>query len=127
MREKMEVLKMDRSFASRYVNDGFSGGEKKRAEVLQMALLEPQIAVLDETDSGLDIDALRIVSEGVNKLCWSRRGRHGHHPLPAHPQLHQAAIRARAWPTARSFAPAALNLPLRWRKKATTGCSRKPA
>jgi Fe-S cluster assembly ATP-binding protein len=68
LREKMDVLKMDRSFASRYVNDGFSGGEKKRAEVLQMALLEPEIAVLDETDSGLDIDALRIVSEGVNKL-----------------------------------------------------------
>jgi Fe-S cluster assembly ATP-binding protein len=68
LREKMEVLHIDRSFASRYVNDGFSGGEKKRAEVLQMALLEPQIAVLDETDSGLDIDALRIVSEGVNKL-----------------------------------------------------------
>jgi Fe-S cluster assembly ATP-binding protein len=68
LREKMEVLKIDRSFASRYVNDGFSGGEKKRAEVLQMALLEPQIAILDETDSGLDIDALRIVSEGVNKL-----------------------------------------------------------
>jgi len=69
MREKMEILKMDRSFASRYVNDGFSGGEKKRAEILQMALLEPQIAILDETDSGLDIDALRIVSEGVNRLA----------------------------------------------------------
>jgi Fe-S cluster assembly ATP-binding protein len=69
LREKMDILKMDRSFASRYVNDGFSGGEKKRAEILQMALLEPEIAVLDETDSGLDIDALRIVSEGVNKLA----------------------------------------------------------
>ena len=74
LREKMEVLKMDRSFASRYVNDGFSGGEKKRAEVLQMALLEPEIAVLDETDSGLDIDALRIVSEGVNKLAGPNVG-----------------------------------------------------
>lgn len=74
MREKMELLRMDRSFASRYVNDGFSGGEKKRAEILQMALLEPEIAILDETDSGLDIDALRIVSEGVNHLSGPNVG-----------------------------------------------------
>lgn len=66
--EKMEMLKMDRSFARRYLNDGFSGGEKKRAEILQMALLQPKFAVMDETDSGLDIDALRIVSEGVNAV-----------------------------------------------------------
>jgi Fe-S cluster assembly ATP-binding protein len=59
---------MDHGFAGRYLNDGFSGGEKKRAEVLQMATLKPEIAILDETDSGLDIDALRIVSEGVNAL-----------------------------------------------------------
>jgi Fe-S cluster assembly ATP-binding protein len=68
LKEKMEMLKMDPSFASRYLNEGFSGGEKKRAEILQMAVLKPEIAVLDETDSGLDIDALRIVSEGVNVL-----------------------------------------------------------
>jgi Fe-S cluster assembly ATP-binding protein len=68
LKEKMEVLKIDSSFAGRYLNDGFSGGEKKRAEVLQMAVLQPEIAILDETDSGLDIDALRIVSEGVNVL-----------------------------------------------------------
>jgi len=68
LKEKMNLLKMDVSFAGRYLNDGFSGGEKKRAEVLQMATLLPQIAILDETDSGLDIDALRIVSEGVNTL-----------------------------------------------------------
>jgi Fe-S cluster assembly ATP-binding protein len=68
LREKMETLKMDSSFAGRYLNDGFSGGEKKRAEVLQLAALQPDIAILDETDSGLDIDALRIVSEGVNAL-----------------------------------------------------------
>jgi Fe-S cluster assembly ATP-binding protein len=68
MREKMAMLKMDESFATRYLNDGFSGGEKKRAEILQMAVLEPEIAILDETDSGLDIDALRVVSEGVNLL-----------------------------------------------------------
>ena len=68
LKDKMSMLQMDASFASRYLNDGFSGGEKKRMEILQMALLEPKIAVLDETDSGLDIDALRIVSEGVNQL-----------------------------------------------------------
>jgi len=68
MREKMALLKMDESFATRYVNEGFSGGEKKRLEMLQMAVLEQQIAILDETDSGLDIDALRIVSEGVNAM-----------------------------------------------------------
>jgi Fe-S cluster assembly ATP-binding protein len=66
--EKMQMLKMDTSFAGRYLNEGFSGGEKKRAEILQMAVLQPEIAILDETDSGLDIDALKIVSEGVNIL-----------------------------------------------------------
>ena len=69
MFEKMEMLGIDKSFATRFVNTGFSGGEKKRCEILQMALLEPKLAVLDETDSGLDIDALRIVSEGVNKIA----------------------------------------------------------
>jgi Fe-S cluster assembly ATP-binding protein len=68
LKEKMDMLRMDHSFAGRYLNDGFSGGEKKRAEILQMATLKPSFAVLDETDSGLDIDALRIVSEGVNAL-----------------------------------------------------------
>lgn len=68
LREKMAKLKMDSSFASRYLNDGFSGGEKKRTEILQMAVLQPEIAILDEIDSGLDIDALRIVAEGVNML-----------------------------------------------------------
>lgn len=66
MRAKMALLKMEDSFATRYVNEGFSGGEKKRLEMLQMAMLEPEFAILDETDSGLDIDALRIVAEGVN-------------------------------------------------------------
>jgi Fe-S cluster assembly ATP-binding protein len=68
VQEKMKLLKMEDSFLARYVNDGFSGGEKKRAEILQMALLQPQIAIMDETDSGLDIDALRTVSEGINAL-----------------------------------------------------------
>lgn len=68
LREKMALLKVDQSFLGRYLNEGFSGGEKKRAEILQLAMLQPRFAVLDETDSGLDIDALRIVSEGVNAL-----------------------------------------------------------
>jgi len=66
LNDKLAVLKMDKEMLSRYLNEGFSGGEKKRAEILQMAVLQPRFAVLDETDSGLDIDALRIVSEGVN-------------------------------------------------------------
>lgn len=66
--EKMDLLEIDRGFTSRSVNEGFSGGEKKRCEILQMAMLKPSYAVLDETDSGLDIDALRIVAEGVNKM-----------------------------------------------------------
>jgi Fe-S cluster assembly ATP-binding protein len=66
--QKMDLLKIDRKFTSRAVNDGFSGGEKKRSEILQMAMLEPRFALMDETDSGLDIDALKIVSEGVNHL-----------------------------------------------------------
>lgn len=68
LKERMDLLRMDHTFAGRYLNEGFSGGEKKRAEILQMASLKPDIAILDETDSGLDIDALRIVSEGVNAL-----------------------------------------------------------
>lgn len=68
MREKREIVELDNKLASRSVNEGFSGGEKKRNEIFQMAVLEPRLAILDETDSGLDIDALRIVAEGVNKL-----------------------------------------------------------
>ena len=72
--EKMRLLQMDSSFAGRYLNEGFSGGEKKRAEILQLAALEPEIAVLDETDSGLDIDALRIVADGVSALHGPNMG-----------------------------------------------------
>jgi Fe-S cluster assembly ATP-binding protein len=68
MREKMALVEMDKSLTSRSLNEGFSGGEKKRNEIFQMAMLEPKLGILDETDSGLDIDALRLVSEGVNKL-----------------------------------------------------------
>ena len=104
--------RIDREFTSRYLNEGFSGGEKKRAEILQLAMLEPELAVLDETDSGLDIDALRIVSDGVNALRGPEHGRADHHPLHAHPRLRAARLRAhharrpdrprgrrRSWPT----------------------------
>ena len=68
IRAKLNAIEMDESLLKRSLNDGFSGGEKKRNEILQMTLLEPKLAILDETDSGLDIDALRIVAEGVNQL-----------------------------------------------------------
>jgi Fe-S cluster assembly ATP-binding protein len=70
----MDLLRIDRDFTSRYLNEGFSGGEKKRAEILQLAMLQPEFAVLDETDSGLDIDALRVVAEGVNEMRVPERG-----------------------------------------------------
>ncbi|MFQ3662356.1 MAG: Fe-S cluster assembly ATPase SufC [Chloroflexaceae bacterium] len=74
LREGMQLLEMDESFARRYLNEGFSGGEKKRLEILQMTMLKPSMAVMDETDSGLDIDALRIVAEGVNRLAGPHMG-----------------------------------------------------
>ena len=80
----------------RYVNQGFSGGEKKRNEILQLAVLEPQIAILDETDSGLDIDALKAVAGGVAQLIGPEPRGPAHHPLPADPQLHHPELRPRA-------------------------------
>lgn len=74
MKKELELLEMDKSFLSRSLNEGFSGGEKKRNEIFQMAMLDPILSILDETDSGLDIDALRIVAEGVNKLRNEERG-----------------------------------------------------
>jgi Fe-S cluster assembly ATP-binding protein len=74
LNDKMKEYNVDASFARRYLNDGFSGGEKKRTEVLQMAMLEPKFALMDESDSGLDIDALRVVSDGINKLATPERG-----------------------------------------------------
>ncbi len=74
LRENVDMLRIDRDFVSRYLNEGFSGGEKKRAEILQLAMLKPEVAVLDETDSGLDIDALRIVADGVNALRGPEMG-----------------------------------------------------
>jgi Fe-S cluster assembly ATP-binding protein len=77
LREKLELLKLDPSIVTRYVNEGFSGGEKKRAEILQMAVLEPEMAILNETDSGLDIDAVRVVAENINRLFEQARGNMG--------------------------------------------------
>jgi Fe-S cluster assembly ATP-binding protein len=74
LREKLELLEMDTSFAGRYLNDGFSGGEKKRVEILQMATLDPKFSILDETDSGLDIDALKVVADGVNTIKGEDQG-----------------------------------------------------
>ena len=74
LKEKMDLLKIDHSFMSRYLNEGFSGGEKKRTEILQMAVLKPKLAVLDETDSGLDIDSLKIVANGVNTIKSKEMG-----------------------------------------------------
>ena len=75
--DEMAALRMDASFRSRYINDGFSGGEKKRAEILQLAMLEPRLAILDEPDSGLDVDALRTVAEGVRRVMDQAEGRMG--------------------------------------------------
>jgi len=77
LREKLELLRLDPSIVTRYVNEGFSGGEKKRAEILQMAILEPEMAIMDETDSGLDIDAVRVVAENVNRLFEQAQGNMG--------------------------------------------------
>jgi len=73
VREKLSIVKMDPAFLERSVNEGFSGGEKKRNEILQMAVLEPTLAILDETDSGLDIDALRVVAQGINQLAGAEK------------------------------------------------------
>ena len=77
LRAKIEELKMDPAITGRYINEGFSGGEKKRAEILQMALLEPEIAIMDETDSGLDIDSVKIVADGVNRMFDAANGQMG--------------------------------------------------
>jgi Fe-S cluster assembly ATP-binding protein len=74
LKDNMDLLRINREFTSRYLNEGFSGGEKKRAEILQLAMLQPEFAVLDETDSGLDIDALRVVADGVNAMRGDERG-----------------------------------------------------
>jgi len=77
LKQKMELLKIEPSIVTRYVNEGFSGGEKKRAEILQMALLEPEIAIMDETDSGLDIDSVKVVADGVNRMYEDSKNQMG--------------------------------------------------
>ncbi|MEP0813099.1 MAG: Fe-S cluster assembly ATPase SufC [bacterium] len=74
LKDKLKMLELDESFANRYLNDGFSGGEKKRTEILQMAVLSPELAIMDETDSGLDVDALKIVSNGINRIFQETPG-----------------------------------------------------
>jgi Fe-S cluster assembly ATP-binding protein len=83
VQEKLDVVKMNPAFLSRSLNEGFSGGEKKRNEILQMALLEPKLAILDETDSGLDIDALKIVANGVNQVTSPENATNSDYSLPA--------------------------------------------
>ena len=95
VRGKMEIVKMDEELLQRPVNEGFSGGEKKRNEVFHMAVLDPVLAVLDETDSGLDIDALKIVAKGVNSLRSAGPRLRRHHPLSAAPRVHRAGRRPR--------------------------------
>ena len=100
VRAKAKSLKIDADMLKRPVNVGFSGGEKKRNEILQMAMLEPKMCILDETDSGLDVDAMKLVSEGVNALRDEGRGFPGDHPLPAPAGPHQTGCRAHSgqWP-----------------------------
>ena len=119
VREVSERLNVTQEMLRRPLNVGFSGGEKKRNEIMQMALLEPTLCVMDETDSGLDIDALRVVADGVNALRSPERGDARHHPLPAAPQLHRAGFRARAVGRAGSSAPAARSWRWNWRRTAT--------
>ena len=110
--EWMERLDMDPSFADRYLNEGFSGGEKKRNEILQMAILEPELAILDETDSGLDIDALQ--GRGQGRAGGPRRPararRPGHHPLPAPARRARSPTSCTSSSTAASSRPAAREL-----------------
>ena len=94
----MKLTNVPRDFSARYLNEGFSGGEKKRMEILQLALQKPSMAILDETDSGLDIDALRVVANGVNAVAGPGHGRADHHPLPADPAPGPAVARARDVP-----------------------------
>ena len=96
VKEKAKVVDIDESLVKRPVNEGFSGGEKKRNEIFQMAILDPALAILDETDSGLDIDALRVVAGGVNQLRGAGAGHDHGDALPAPAELHRARLRPRA-------------------------------
>ena len=96
VREKMKLMHIEDSFLSRGVNEGFSGGEKKRNEILQMLVLEPRLAILDETDSGLDIDALKVVAGGSEFAALAAARLRAGHPLPAAARVRRAGLRARA-------------------------------
>ena len=121
VREKLKVLHLDEGLLKRAVNEGFSGGEKKRNEIFQMAMLEPTLAILDETDSGLDIDALKVVADGVNSLRSADRAMLRGHPLPAPARLHRAGPRARAVRRPDRASPAATSWPWSWKSRATAG------
>ena len=97
LRERMKLLDMDESFLNRSVNEGFSGGEKKRNEILQMAVLQPKLAILDETDSGLDIDALKMVSRGVNAMRDPRAFLSGDYTLSAPAELSSCPTSCTCW------------------------------
>ena len=118
-RAEVKRLSMADDMLKRNVNVGFSGGEKKRNEVLQMAILRPKLAMLDETDSGLDIDALRIVADGVNALRGAGLLGAGHHPLPAAARLHRAGPACTCWWPGASCAPAGRSWRASWRRRAT--------
>jgi Fe-S cluster assembly ATP-binding protein len=117
VRGKMKLMQMDESFLSRGVNEGFSGGEKKRNEILQMLVLEPTLAVLDETDSGLDIDALKVVARGVNTLRAADRGACS---------ITSCRITCTCWRGAASPGPAARSSRMNSSSAATTGCWKSP-
>ena len=117
----MKLVSVPREFSTRYLNEGFSGGEKKRMEILQLALQKPKLAVLDETDSGLDIDALRVVANGVNAVAGPEHGRADHHPLPADPPPRAAEPRARHVPGPDRHARAARSSSTSSRPRATGG------
>ena len=123
----MDLLGMDRSFTSRSVNEGFSGGEKKRNEILQLAMLEPKYAVLDETDSGLDIDALKIVAHGVNTLRGPNLGHSSNYPLSAASELHRAGSRPCHGRRAASFGAGGKELALELEERATIGHAKRAA
>ncbi len=112
VRERAKIVSMREDLLNRAVNEGFSGGEKKRNEIFQMAILEPKLAILDETDSGLDIDALRTVAEGVNTLRSE--------------ETNACYIRSMSSPTAASSSPVIAIWPCNWKNAATTGSARRP-
>ena len=124
LKERAKVVEMDASFMTRSVNEGFSGGEKKRNEILQMAVLEPKLAMLDETDSGLDIDALRVVAGGVNQL-QTPKTRSSSSRTISDCSTTSCRILYTCWPMGASLAKAAKSWRWSWKRRATTGSRRQ--